>query len=127
MNKTQTWINVLPKHTWTGFYSPAGECLEVFMLAGYSIENGAAQLEFKTHKISSVFTGMSEANLGSGLSARFYVPIELHQVPGIGLSPKLVYNFPRGCRIEEYKPKYSSSEERMYQKARKHEILQLKG
>lgn len=127
MSKIQTWINVLPKHIWTCFYSPAGAELEIFMLAGYSIENGAAQLEFKTKKIDSLFTGMSEVKLGSGLSARFYVPIELHQVPGIGLSPKLVYTFPRGCRIEEYKPEYASPEERLYQKARRHEILQLKG
>lgn len=126
MTATQTWINVLPKHVWTSFCSPSGEVLEVFRLDNYSIENGAIKLDFKTKK-TFVITGLKEANLGSGLYARIYIPVELHQVPGIGLSPKMVYTFPRGCRIEEYRAEpYVSPEERMYQKARTHNVVELK-
>lgn len=128
MTTTQTWINVLPKQVWTVFRGPLGDELEVFMLSSYRIHNGSAKLEFSTKKQDYIETGLKEANLGSGLSVRFYVPIELHQVPGIGLSPKVVYTMPRGCRIEEYKAEpYVSPEERMYQKARTHNIIQLKG
>ena len=73
-------------------------------------------------------TGMGALQVIPELAIRFYVPIELHQVPAIGLSPKLVFTMPRGCRVEEFKAEeYVSPEAKMYEKARHHTTIKLKG
>lgn len=128
MNGTQTWMNVLPTQKWTSLYDPNGEILETFRLFSYAITDGAPKMVFDTKGGRSIEVGLNEADLGNGLRVRFYVPIELHQVPGVGLSPKLVYTLPRGCRIEEFRAEaYVSPEDRLYQKARHHKIIKLKG
>ena len=126
MNPNQTWMNVLPADKWTSLYSPAGTVLETFKLRSYSIVDGTPQMIVETKGGRKTMVGLNEADVGSGLKLRFYVPIELHQVPGVGLSPKLVFTMPRGCRVEEYRAG-PPPEERLYEKARHHKIITLKG
>ena len=126
MNGTQTWMNVLPLDKWTALYDPDGELIETFRLDSYSIVDGSPKMLISTKGGRTLETALTEADLGHGLAVRFYVPIELHQVPGVGLSPKVVYTLPRGCRIEEYRAEAPPLEQ-LYQKARHHKIIKLKG
>ena len=119
-------MNVLPLDKWTALYDPNGELLETFRLFSYSVIDGTPKMMIDTKGGRTFQTALTEAKLGHGLAVRFYVPIELHQVPGVGLSPKVVYTLPRGCRIEEFRAEAPPLQQ-LYEKARNHKIIRLKG
>ena len=125
MNNKKTWMNVLPMHHWTSLYNIEGAVDLRFMLDHYEIVQGVPKLTFRLRDNTLIETGVAEVALSANLIVRLYVPIELHRVPAIGFSPKLVYTFPKGYKIEEYSadaPPDVTPEETMYHAARVHTI-----
>jgi len=105
MTQIKNWINVLPINEWTSFYGPQGELEVTFRLDGCQIINGRPEYTLTLEGWPHPITGSLEAlPVSKNLSIRLYMPIEFHNVPGVGLSPKMVYIFPRGSRVQEYKP-----------------------
>jgi hypothetical protein len=131
MINKKTWINVLPMHKWTSLYNLEGETETKFMLDHCEVVQGVPRVIFKLATGVLIETGVAAVALTKNLSARLYVPIEFHRVPGVGLSPKIVYIMPRGYTVEQYRvgevPKPEPTrEEKIYEAARKHTI-NLKG
>jgi hypothetical protein len=131
MINKKTWINVLPMYKWTALYNAEGERETKFMLDHYEVVQGVPRLIFKLNTDELIETGVAAVALTKNLSVRLYVPIELHRVPGIGFSPKIVYIIPKDYTIQQYRagevPKPEPTrEEKIYEAARKHTI-NLKG
>ena len=123
----KTWINVLPMNQWTSFYNADGVVETRFLLDHYEIVHGVPKLTFKMRNNELIETGVAEVCLTPNLHARLYIPIELHRVPAIGFSPKIVYTFPKGYRIQEYSGELALEEPKpedvMYEKVRHHTII----
>ncbi len=121
---TTSWMNVLPMQKWTTLYDPQGRPELSFILEHYEVVQGVPKFTIQIKKGALRESGVKVVELSPNLSVRLYVPIELHRVPGVGFSPKMVYTFPRGYRIEEYRAEPPPGEA-MYQAARAHRIKKV--
>lgn len=118
----KTWMNVLPMNKWTTLYDDQDKPVTTFKLRTYSVTDGVPNYIIETKGGTQALGGMQAVPIGKHLSVRLHIPVELHKVPGIGLSPKMVYKLPRPWRIEEYKAP-PPPEEQIYEAARKHRIV----
>jgi len=112
MTKPSNWINVLPLNEWTAFYDQNGNKEVTFKLESCEVLSEGPEYVMRATLPGNsegftplkLFGGLDPLPISKNLSIRLHMPIEFHNVPGVGLSPKMVYIFPRGCRVQEYKP-----------------------
>ena len=112
---------------WTSAFDEEGRVCSTFRLECYSIVDGVPKFTLMTKGGATIIGGSTASGIiGTPITVRLYVPVELHRVPGIGLSPKMVYRMPRGYRIEEYKAAPDVAPHiAMAELARKHTISEL--
>jgi len=106
-DKNKTWINVIPLDTWTSIYNKDNEEVISFRLATYIIDNGKFSSRFDVviggGKMESIYMTGGKVQLNDEISVKVHTPIELHKVPDIGFSPKLVFSMPREFFVQEHR------------------------
>lgn len=128
MTDRRSWINVLPMHRWTALCNQFEEVEEVFRLESFEVINGIPKYVIETKGGRLIQSGLPEIKVFDNLSTRLYTPIELHHVPSIGLSPKLVFVLPKTHRIEPYEePERIPQEKVVYDAMRRHQFTPLTG
>ena len=101
---SKQWIEVLPLNRKSSLVDNLGNILMVFHLNSYQMYDGSIRFSVAVKDGPILVGGAAELKLRSNLSVRIHIPVELHRVPDVGLSPKVVYTLPKNYRIEEYAP-----------------------
>lgn len=117
----KTYISVLPQGATVTIHRPDGSAPIHVKLIDYTLNNQAFKFYVEIDgKLAE--GGMGGVQITPSILLRPYSPIELHQVPSIGYSPKMVYSLPPRHRVQEYVQEVKES---FLDKARKHTMRRV--